>query len=296
MKNGKTGFTIKRIILLTFTASLLVSFACCGAVIFSNWITSSMEAAAATSAEINEDLRERVIAFMEVPYHLNDMNHKIIENGMLDLSLATEREKFFAGVLSSVKEDIYSFSYGTTKGEYYGARRNEKGQIEIMRNDAYTGGNSWYYAIKDDLTAGALSVQAGPFDPRTRAWYKAAVEAAGPVFSPIYKHFVMNDLTVSAAWPVYDDGGELSGVLGTHLLLSNMGAYLQNAVTKYEGIAVIIEKSTGLLIANSMGVDNFTMGKDGTPERLGLDALDSEDLKKSLRGIFHHGQISSKGL
>ena len=34
------------------------------------------------------------------------------------------------------------------------------------------------------LTAGERGVEAGEFDPRTYAWYQAAVEARGPIFSP----------------------------------------------------------------------------------------------------------------
>ncbi|MDZ7836868.1 MAG: cache domain-containing protein [Actinomycetota bacterium] len=83
-----------------------------------------------------------------------------------------------------------------------------------MRNNAETGGNSWYYAVNEDMTAGQRVVEAGKFDPRTRDWYKAAKENQKPVFSPIYKHFVMDDLTVSAAYPIYNQQGQLTGVLG----------------------------------------------------------------------------------
>ena len=125
-----------------------------------------------------------------------------------------------------------------------------------MRNNAVTAA-AWYYAVNDDLTAGSLVVRAGKFDPRAREWYKAAVEAEGPVFSPVYKHFIMNDLTVSAATPVYDGAGELRGVLGTPMLLKGIGSFLETAVKKYDGYAVIIEKESGYLIANSTGADNF---------------------------------------
>jgi hypothetical protein len=33
--------------------------------------------------------------------------------------------------------------------------------IEIMRNNSFTGGNSWYYSVDEDLTAGELVVKAG---------------------------------------------------------------------------------------------------------------------------------------
>ena len=45
-----------------------------------------------------------------------------------------------------LSEEIYSFSYGTENGEYYGALRNEKNQIELYRSDNKTDGNSFYYS------------------------------------------------------------------------------------------------------------------------------------------------------
>lgn len=81
----------------------------------------------------------------------------------------------------------------------------------------------------------------------------------------------MDDLTVSVAWPVYRKG-KLEGVLGTHLA---------ETVDEYDGFTLIVEKDTGNLVANSMGLDNFSVLKDGTLERAtittiqehGLDAL-----------------------
>jgi len=194
-----------------------------------------------------------------------------------------QRDRFFVGVLESHSNEIYSFSYGTATGEYYGARRNESGVIEIMRNNAETGGNSWYYSVNEDLTAGDLVVQAGEFDPRTRAWYKAAVEAGGPIFSPLYKHFVMDDLTVSAAWPVYNEFGNLEGVLGAHMLLSDIGSYLKDEVEEHNGIAIIIEKGANYLIANSMDAVNFAILQDGRLERYELEDIDNSDIQNAYK-------------
>lgn len=230
---------------------------------------------------INKNIYNQISAFVQVPEQINRTSHEITKNGLIDLSDETLRDKFFVSVLSSYDEKIYSFSYGTAEGEYYGARRNEDGKIEIMKNNSSTGGNSWYYAVKDDLSVGELIYQAGKFDPRTRLWYKAAEAAGRPTMSPVYKHFVMDDLTISAAMPVYDEGGKLLGVMGTHMLLSGIGTYLEDVVKDYNGYAVIVEKSTGDLVANSMGADNFTLRPDGSLESANILHLQNADMKKA---------------
>jgi diguanylate cyclase (GGDEF)-like protein/PAS domain S-box-containing protein/putative nucleotidyltransferase with HDIG domain len=278
--NSRKDVSIKNAIRIVFILAMLLSIGGIGYLIFNGWLSSAEKTTGSIVETIGEGIYNRVVSFMREPTHINDANRKIIENGILDLYDEESRDKFFVGVLSSQREEIYSFSYGTENGEYYGARRNEKGVIEIMRNNASTGGNSWYYSVNEDLTAGERVVVAGKFDPRTRAWYKAAQEAAGSAFSPIYKHFVMSDLTISAAWPVYDSDGNLRGVMGTHVLLSSVGAFLRDTVNDYNGYAILFEKDTGALIANSTGVDNFSVLSDGTLKRNTISEMEDRDIQQ----------------
>ena len=201
-----------------------------------------------------------------------------MENDLIDISDQDKREKFFAGIISTHDDSVYSIGYGTENGEYYGARRNGNNEIEIMRNDSSTGGSSWYYSINENMTATEIAVKAGKFDPRTRDWYKSAASAGKPVFSPIYKHFFMDDLTVSAAYPIYDNANNLQGVLGTHLLLSDIAAFLEASFENRNGFAAVFEKYSEELIATSMGIDVFTTQADNTMKRQNLNDLGDSDV------------------
>lgn len=280
MSNRK-DISIKRLIIIFFILAMLISICGIGYLIFTSWYSSAEQTIESIAERMNENIYDQIQAFMQVPSHINEVNHKYIENGILDLSDEKSRDRFFAGVLSSYGPEIYSFSYGTADGEYYGARRNENGIIEIMRNDADTAGESWYYSLNDDMTAGGLVAKAGKFDPRTRAWYKAAEEAGGSTLSPVYKHFVMDDLSISAAYPVCDGNGKLQGVLGTHMLLSGIGDFLEETVHSYNGYAIIAEKDSGALIANSMDADNFTVLPDGTLKRYNITEIGYSDIQKA---------------
>ncbi len=281
MKGSRRVISIKWVITIMFMLAITISVGGIGSMIFARWLSSAERTSESIVETISESVFNHIVDFMHEPTHINEANHSIIENNILDLSNEEIREKYFVGVLSSHEAEIYSFSFGTASGEYYGARRNEDGVIEIMRNDASTGGYSWYYSVNEDLTAGERVVVAGKFDPRTRAWYKTAEAEAGPVFSPIYKHFVMDDLTISAAWPVYDREGNLRGVLGTHMLLSGVGGFLKDIVRGYNGYAIIFERDTGLLIANSMELDNFSILSDGTFKRHEIGEIENSYIKKA---------------
>lgn len=259
--------------------TMLISISAIGYLVFSSWFSSAKQTAKNIETVMDEEVYTKIDSFLDVAKQINQSNSKIIANQILDLADANQRDRFFAGVLSSSNDAMYSFSYGTKNGEYYGARRNENKAIEIMRNNADTDGNSWYYSLNEDLTAGQLAVQAGEFDPRSRAWYKSAVEAEETIFSPIYKHFIMDDLAISLASPIYKKDGNLQGVLGTHMLLTDIGGYLKDAVQKHKGYAVIFEKDSKELIANSMGNDNFTVLQDHSLERYDINEMQNSDIK-----------------
>ena len=46
----------------------------------------SQKTTAHMAADINDEIYNRIDTFIQVPYHMNEVNHKVIENGMLNLS------------------------------------------------------------------------------------------------------------------------------------------------------------------------------------------------------------------
>lgn len=273
-KSNKT-LSIRTIMILFFSIIMMITIGSIGGVIFSNWISSADATTERIVRDMNNDIFHQIEILMDTPLRNNEINQKLIVNEIVDLTVEAEREKYFVSALQSQDEAIYSFSIGMETGEYYGARRNEAGVIEIMRNNAETGGHSWYYSVTEELTAGELVVQAGKFDPRTRAWYQVAQESGNPSFSPVYKHFVMDDLTVSAAYPIYDEEGDLQGVLGTHIILSSIDQFLTENVKELNGLAIIVEKETGDLIGNSLGLRDFVLLSDGTIDRTSIQEIDN---------------------
>lgn len=280
IKNDIKELPIRVIVIVSFILLMLTTISLIGYIVFFNWISSADDTITKLAQDMNEEIYHEIDMFMNVPEQINEMNQKLLENNIVDLNNEIEREKYFVGVLKTQGYDVYSFSYGTVNGEYYGARRNKNNDIEIMKNNADTKGHSFYYSITNEMTSSELVVDAGEFDPRTRNWYKVAKDNQKPMFSAIYKHFIMDDLTISAAVPIYK-GGELQGVLGSHITLSRIDNYLREIVKDKNAYAIIIEKNTGKLIANSLNMDNFITLDDGTIKRLTINEVNNEEVLKS---------------
>jgi diguanylate cyclase (GGDEF)-like protein len=269
--------SIKSIVIIVFLIFMLATIGVTSYITYGNWIRSANDNINKIMLSMNKEIISKIDSLVDLPLRINESNYNLLEKEVIDIHNEVQRERFFVGVLTgNAEEPIYSFSYGTETGEYYGARKNENNEIEIMRNNELTGGNSWYYTVTGEMKAGQLAVKAGEFDPRTRDWYKVAEEKGKPSFSPIYKHFIMEDLTISASYPIYNNKGRLQGVLGSHIILSNINDYLKTIVESHNATALIAERETGELLANTFGIDNFKTLEDGMFKRLNVEDLGNE--------------------
>lgn len=281
MNNSK--YSMRFIITISFIVLILSTFCVIGYFVFLNWKTSSEDIVAKIEIDTRANIVSQMDKFINLPLNINETNHNLIQSKIVDIKDKKQREMYFAGVIKSSGAEVYSFSYGTKSGEYFGARRNKNAEIEIMENNAVTMGKTRYYSVTDELIAGKFVQETEKFDARTRDWYIIAEKNHKPVFSSIYEHFVMNDLAISAAYPIYDKNGVLEGVLGTHIILSNINKYLSEVVKNDRAIAYVIERDSGELIGNSMGKPNFENFGDNNIERRTIGEIDDKYIMDAYR-------------
>jgi signal transduction histidine kinase len=274
MKDKPSSIRVTTSIL--FISLMVITLITAGYILFSNWKHSSDTIIKKIENNVSSNISHEIEELIDISLSTNEINHNLIENGIVDMSNNEERDVFFAGVVKASKEEIYSFSYGMENGNYYGARRNKNNGLEIYRSIAETNGHSLYYSVNEDLKQGDFVEDFGAFDPRTRDWYKAAKEKQEPVFSQVYKHFAKDDLALSASSPVYNKQGILQGVIGTHITLSRLNKYLKEIAEENKGTAFIIEKDTGELVANSFKKPNFITLSDGKVKRIKIDEIENK--------------------
>jgi PAS domain S-box-containing protein len=253
-------------------------FGISGYFVATTWLTASEKTINEIQENIGDQIFRQIDSFTAIPLTINQEYYYLIQNDILNFRDERKREVFFANLIKSTTEDVYSFSYGTEQGEYFGARRNAKDEIEVYKNNAETKGKTRYYRTNPDLSAGEFALETGYFDPRTRDWYRLAKATQGPVFSPLYKHFVMDDLALSAARPVYDSNNRLAGVLGTHVTLARMNNHLKNIVKDYSGIVYIVESRSGYLVANSQEKPNFLTLENKQVKRIKADEIEEQEI------------------
>ncbi len=163
------------------------------------------------------------------------------------------------------------------------------GGIEVGENNSDTGGASRYFSIDKAGRAEEFVVEYPGFDCRTRPWYKAALDSRKATFSRVYRHFVFNDLAITASLPVYRENKELIGVFGADYLLGSINAFLRENRVVEGMIIFIVEDETDYLIANSELLANFLLDDQGDVKRLRPDETGNAMLTRAYLSSVSEG-------
>lgn len=270
--------SIRGMISISFILLMAITLITIGFIIFSNWKASSENIIIKMENASAKDILEEIEEVISLPYGMNAINHNLIENEIVDIQDQSERDAFFASLIESSNERIYSISYGMENGEYYGARRRENGEIEIYKRNSETDGHSFYYSITDKMTEGKFVEDYGEFDPRTRTWYRLTKEAGKPIYTPLYKHFIKDDLVLASTYPIYNKDGVFQGVLGTRITLSSLNDYLKEVVADRMATALVVEKNSGKLVASSLDIPAFQTRPDGSLKRMTIESIGNKTI------------------
>ena len=285
--------SIRAMIIASFIILMVITLTTISLIIFTSWNQSSNSMIEKMENDVTKDIVKEIDHILHVSTNMNEIHQNMIANDIIDLNNKKERDVYFAGAMQSSNEEIYSFSYGVEEsGDHYGARRNARNEIELFRSNSETNGHSLYYSVTENLHEGRFVEDFGPFDPRTRDWYQIAKLARKPIFTPPYKHFVEDDLVLKASYPIINEQGVLQGVLGTTITLTSLNQFLKELVSDRNVTAYVVEKSTGNLVANSVGIPNFRLLSDGSYERISIDYIENKAILNAYK--TYHSNTSNK--
>jgi signal transduction histidine kinase/CheY-like chemotaxis protein len=252
---------------LPFVLLILVCSGLIGWFALDNSRKAVLDVAGQLRTEVLRRVEEHLARYLAVPHEINAANALALSSGILDLHDPVNRGRYFYGVVATHPLIAYSF-LGEPDGEFSGARRSPEGEVELIHAGADTGGASVYHAashLGDPLEFRAAFKN---FDPRTRPWYLSGARARGPVWSSVYRHFVLKDLTLTASLPIYDAQGALMGVFGVDYALNNIHGFLRTITVGRTGEVFLVERTGDLLAASAMPSSEFSLEQDGVFVRL----------------------------
>ncbi|WP_045212659.1 ATP-binding protein [Desulfonatronovibrio magnus] len=200
--------------------------------------------------EIVSHIEEHIRNFLHLPHEINSINVRAMQDGRVDL----EDMNYLAGRFAeqiSMFPLVSSVYFGNIHGGLINSGREFPGDERYMiMTEGFEAGEFRKYLLDSKGEPLGRPQIISSFDARTRPWFMKAVAAGGPVWSDAYILFTGQDMALAASQPVYDQGGELSGVVAVDVFLSNISVFLQKIGVGKTGKAFILEHS-GLLIASS---------------------------------------------
>jgi signal transduction histidine kinase len=221
------------------------------------------------ATSLQEETTERVAAYIEYQTstvaRLNETHVAAVETQLLDLNNFEQMGQFFWQQMESYPVDYINYANPTS--EFLGVERLEDGTLVINETRRDDLKHMTIYQTDDQGHRTQAEVTPAPEPVTEEEWYAAAAAAGQPLWSPIYAwHDQPDVLSISASHPLYTPQGELLGVMGADLVLTQLGQFLQSIQVSPSTQIFIVER-TGLLVASSDGGVPFAT-VDGEAHRL----------------------------
>ena len=216
-------------------------------------------------SEVTARIQQHLYSYIETPHTINQININALRLGFLDLHDSEGIKRYLFTQIQSF-DTIGYIQFSSEEKEFIGVERLDDGKFQIGVCDQSTNYNFHSYAIDSSGNVSKLLKVTPNYDPRPRPWYAAAVNAGKARWSKIYTYIDFPKLGITAARPVYGNQGELLGVIGADLVLSQINQFLRSLKIGRSGQTFIIERS-GELVANSTPEPPF-FGRNNDPKRL----------------------------
>lgn len=223
------------------------------------------------SGSVTDRIDERVKNYIDTPHLFHQINAAAIRNNNLNPDDFTALTATFWSQIQLNDAVDYIF-YANEQGDFVGVQRLPDGKTVLKTRNPSTEPNRVIYPL--DSGGNPLpATESKPYEPRDRPWYQVAKERGQPTWSPIYPSEHLGLLQITPVVPIYTATGQLRGVLGTNLILSEISKFLEALSISPSGEAFIIERS-GDLVASSTPETYILQTEKGEKR---VSAIDSQN-------------------
>jgi diguanylate cyclase (GGDEF)-like protein len=215
-------------------------------------------------------VNEKLEGYLASPMLVNQAMSDAIAQNLITLDLERPNPKIDRYLLDQMRlyPNLAWISLGTEKGSNVGIwRPGENRPLQIAMANPENQYFGTYYATNDQGRTQKLKVEKPAFRVKTRPWYQQAVAAKKSVWTKIYPGFTPGTIFLAGSQPLYDPQGQLAGVIGTDISLTNIRDFLSHNRISPGSETFVVERS-GLLVASSGKEATFDVPANQEPVRL----------------------------
>jgi signal transduction histidine kinase/DNA-binding NarL/FixJ family response regulator len=252
--------SLKTVLTVPFVLQIVSTVGLVGYLSFKNGQQAVNELAEGLMSEVSQRVEERLDVYLSSPKLSNQLNATALDTGALDINNIFGREQYFLRQFQAFPLLTLTV-FGTAKGETYGIRRFQDGEVLLKYSEATTKYAQIYFT-RNSQGERKIKTSIPNFDPRKRPWYQAAIEAGRHTWTPIFADVVGESLIISAVQPYYNKSGQIEGVLSSSFLLSYVNKFLESLKIGKTGKVFIMEKSGDLVSTSSSAPVYLVKGKE----------------------------------
>jgi hypothetical protein len=241
------------------------------------------------SQETAARIGEHVMGHIRTPHMFHQINLSAIHTGNLDVDDFAELKDYF-WEQTQLTESVPFIYLGTEAGEFLGIQREDDGTMVLWTLEEETTPMMDIYRLDDERQPTEL-LDSVEFDPRVRPWYRAAAERGEPTWSVIYPDIARPILIITSVTPVYDEAGNLLGVLGIEFSLEQLSDFLRGLEVGQTGRAFIVERS-GEIVASSAAEAPFFSTDEGERRLFANDSSELQIRSAAQQSLVQFGSLA----
>lgn len=277
--------TLSTVFIIPFVLQLVIAVGAVGYLSWHNGQLAINDVATQLRNEITARVKQRVQTFIEIPHLINEINAQALMHG--DLNDIDQDSAHYLWTQYQMFNGVTAIQYALPEGgQYIGIVNPGQGApLRFQFRDESTGEYLHYYSVDSTGYPGEFQ-QAGDsiYDPRQRPWYIEAVTQGKARWGPIEPAVTVPALAIDASQPVYDEEGNLLGVVLVDVFLEQIDQFLEEIQVGKTGLVYIMERS-GQLVADSSAGPAYVFDEFGERTRIKGDESTNRLIQESARAL-----------
>ena len=224
------------------------------AILFSSFFTTQdvlLGHAREIMANVANETIEHTERFLAPAQTAADLTQRLAQEKVVNSTNAIEIESYFLAQLD-LYDQFAGIFYGTTDGRFFYVKRDDEltEQGFKTKNITLKDGVRHIELLWRDSDYMLVSRKEDPtdlFDPRLRPWFQQAAEAGKQIWTDPYIFFTSRQPGITAATPVSNENGEIIGVVGVDIEISDLSSFLAQLRIGKNGSAFVLARDGNVI-------------------------------------------------
>jgi HAMP domain-containing protein len=263
----------------TLVGAMLLTVGTTAAIVYVPWSLVSKRNIDTIVDQVNQEIALGTSQEVEKLFNNAESAQSLLNSSLgqnlIDLTNEADRELFLLSVLQA-NPNFTWVQYGEASGDFFGAQRTPDGKLHFHRRDwdwqskTTTTTVNTYGLSGGQLTAGGSETYTmdPPFFAPDRPWYRSTLQSSQKKAWTVYVYRSTQTPGLDATTALIDTKGEIWGVIGVGIELTQLSEYLQSLQSNPQSEAFIVNARQELIASTDMLEVMPAQGEDSSDPRL----------------------------